>query len=337
MKSKKYIIIGQGIAGTVLSMKMYEQNIPHIVIDTPGLSTSSKIAAGLINPVVLKRYKMVQDAELFLDTALPFYKRWEEKLDIELFHTTAIHHIFSKQENQNQWLEKSAYPPFERFLGPVINTDQEYLNTPLGVGVMKETAWLRTNLFIKAYRQFLLNKDMFKEEHFKQLPAQDLINKHETDQVILCTGHLLKQLVPEDIFTCTRGEVLTIESKDIPQDHIYHAGIFILPLGNYQFKVGSTYHWNDIEDVPTEEGRNQLIEKFEKIFTGKYSIIKHEAGVRPNTKDRKPLLGKYKDFFIFNGLGSRGVLMAPYLADCLVDYITTNKALPLQFNIDRFF
>ena len=65
MAKKKYLIIGQGIAGSVLALEMYHRKMDFVVVDQPKLSSSSKIAAGVVNPVVLKRLKMVQGAENF--------------------------------------------------------------------------------------------------------------------------------------------------------------------------------------------------------------------------------------------------------------------------------
>lgn len=333
---KKFLIVGQGLAGTILSMRMNEKQIPHDVIDDNALSSkSSRIAAGLINPIVLKRFKIVHEAISFIDSAKPFYQEWENTLNTSFYIEQDIAHLLHSQEEQNLWLEKSANSPFSRFMKNVEPGNIDALKSPFGVGMMAETAWLKTEIFLNAYRSFLKSKNGLIE---KQISIKSLSSQFPDHIPIICNGHLLKNSIPEEakIFTPTRGEVLIISTNEIPEDFIYHSGIFILPLGNSLFKVGATYHWNNLFDTPSEEGKTKLIEGLEKIFSGSYQIVDHLAGVRPNTSDRKPLLGKFKEGYVFNGLGSRGVLMAPLLSKMLLESIFNGKPIPPEYNINRF-
>jgi glycine oxidase len=61
--------------------------------------------------------------------------------------------------------------------------------------------------------------------------------------------------------------------------------------------------------------------------------------VRPTVKDRRPLLGihpEYNQLAVFNGLGTKGVMLAPYFANKLVNLILKNEPLPNEVNINRF-
>lgn len=55
----KYIIVGQGLAGTLLAYQMHKNNIPFKIIVDPIQKSASEIAAGLINPLVFKRLTKV--------------------------------------------------------------------------------------------------------------------------------------------------------------------------------------------------------------------------------------------------------------------------------------
>lgn len=328
-----YTIVGLGIAGTVLSIKMMEKGIPHQVIDSPKLSSSSKVAAGLINPIVLKRLKKVQNSDTFLREAIPFYRNWEKQNAKSVLNAKSIAHIFYSQEEQNQWLEKSDNAAFTDYLGSMLKNNLESLRAPFGLGKMNHTYWLDTSSFIDEHKALLIKKGLYSEIIF------DSSSIHEKGKVILCNGHLLRSFFSKAVeyFSPTRGELLIIKTQELDDAFIYHAGVFILPLGNNCYKVGATYHWNQLEDIPTEGGQSKLIEGLEKIFTGKYEIIDHIAGVRPNTRDRKPILGQLdSDLYTFNGLGSRGVLMAPYLADLMLNFLERKKGLPPEYSIERF-
>ena len=93
-----------------------------------------------------------------------------------------------------------------------------------------------------------------------------------------------------------KGELLIIKAPELSLDLIINTSVFILPLGNQLFKVGATYNWNDKTDTPTQEGKQELIDRIKEILSCNFEIISHYAGVRPTVKDRKPLVGTHPDF-----------------------------------------
>ncbi|WP_445724289.1 NAD(P)/FAD-dependent oxidoreductase, partial [Flavobacterium sp.] len=113
------------------------------------------------------------------------------------------------------------------------------------------------------------------------------------------------------------------------------SSVFILPIGNDLYKVGATYDWSDKSNTPTEAGKDELISKLKEIISCDFEIVNHFAGVRPTVKDRRPLVGThptYKQIHVLNGLGTRGVMLGPYLANQLFQHIE-NK-VPLEKEID---
>ena len=60
-----------------------------------------------------------------------------------------------------------------------------------------------------------------------------------------------------------------------------------------------------------------MVEKLKKVIDVPYKIIGQAAGIRPAVKDRRPLVGihkTHKNLAVLNGLGTRGVMIAPTLA-----------------------
>jgi glycine oxidase len=115
--------------------------------------------------------------------------------------------------------------------------------------------------------------------------------------------------------------------------------VFILPLGNSLFKVGATYNWNDKTNTPTQEGKQELIDRIKEILTCDFEIVSHYAGIRPTVKDRKPLVGTHREFsniHILNGLGTRGVMLGPAMAKALFEHIELGIPLASEINIKRF-
>lgn len=334
----EFLLIGRGIAGAVLSLKLSERGIKHSIIDQPSLSTSSKVAAGLVNPIVLKRLKLVAGANEYLHSALPFYRNLQSENNINFLHELPISHIFQSIGELNNWNEKASNTAFAPFLGDIVKNASQSLIAPHGVGLMQSTSWVDTIKFLSLHKSTLSINNSFEEYEVK---AEDLNRlKKEYKNVIVCNGQLLRKFIPdfEELFSPTRGEVMIIETEaDLPKEQIIHGPVFILPLGNKRYKVGATYHWDHLKDETTTEGLDKLKSDLKKIFRGEYKVVEHKAGVRPNTKDRKPILGKIEDnLYCFNGLGSRGVLMAPLLADQLLENILSNTPLDPTIDLSRF-
>ncbi|GEM_PF-849865 len=339
-----FYIIGQGLAGTFISFQLNQRGIEHQVISTPELSKSSEIAAGLINPIVLKRLKWVSGAELFWPALLPFYRQLEELLEGSYLISSNLIHLFKQPGTVNQWLEKSSLPHFENHLGPTgTELPDGVISENYGWGQLKNIYWVQTAALLLAYREYLVKRDQYLESAVPNNPKafRNFLKERKLspNQVIVCTGHLTKALTQEKatIFTPTKGEVLVVRAPDLPQENIWHSKVFALPLGNALFKVGATYAHQNLNDKPTSEGLAELIAGFKAIYTGSFDIVSHEAGVRPNVKDRKPLLGKIPNGpYIFNGFGSRGTLLGPYLSGIMANHLLTSDDIPPQWDINRF-
>jgi len=136
-----------------------------------------------------------------------------------------------------------------------------------------------------------------------------------------------------------KGELITIKAKGIDITRILKAGVFLIPIGNDHYRVGATYSRNEKDDEPTEAALAELRTKLEKLINVPYEVIEQVAAVRPTVSDRRPLVGRHQDWpnvYVLNGLGSRGVLIAPYAARQLYDFIESGQSLDPDMDIARF-
>ena len=139
--------------------------------------------------------------------------------------------------------------------------------------------------------------------------------------------------------TGSKGEILTIKSSDLKIDFAIKSSVFVIPIGNDLYTVGSTYNNDDKSHLPTEEAKAELLTKLKTFMTCDFKIFEHRAGVRPTTKDRRPLVGRHtihKNLYILNGLGTRGVMIGPYVAKGLYEFIESNVPLESEIDIGRF-
>jgi glycine/D-amino acid oxidase-like deaminating enzyme len=137
-----------------------------------------------------------------------------------------------------------------------------------------------------------------------------------------------------------KGEILTIQCDDLPEEFILLSGIFLIPMGNKKFRAGSTYEWNFPHELPTDEGKLKLLKLLDEFLKLPYSVIDHRAGVRPTVKDRRPLIGshpEHENVFLFNGMGTKGVQLIPYFADHFVGVLEKGKTLSGEVDVRRFF
>ena len=188
-------------------------------------------------------------------------------------------------------------------------------------------------------------KDIISEEQFdyNQLMVSDVgvnYKEIEAENIIFCEGFKINQnpyfnYVP---LSPTKGELLVIKTKDLP-NCILSQGCFVMPIGNDKYVLGSTYDRDNINQEITKAGKQQLIEKLNMIGNFDFEIIEHRAGVRPTTHDRRPVLGthpKHSNIHVFNGLGSKGVMLAPHFAGELIEHITKGVQLNEEVSVSRF-
>ena len=141
-----------------------------------------------------------------------------------------------------------------------------------------------------------------------------------------------------NIYQLTKGEILTIFCLNLNIKYILHSGLLIVPLGNNLYRVGSTYNWNYKNQNPTKYTKHYLLGKLNKVINCTYKVVNHEAGLRSSTTDRRPVLGPhniYSNMYIFNGLGTRGVLLAPFLSRILARHIYSNERIPIESCLSR--
>lgn len=137
----------------------------------------------------------------------------------------------------------------------------------------------------------------------------------------------------------TKGELLVIHAPKLKSDVILKSSIFVIPTERDSYLVGSTYAWDDYSNTPTKEAKQELVNKLSSLINCHYDVVEHRAGIRPTVVDRRPLVGQhplYNNLFVLNGLGSRGVLMAPSMAKHLIDYAEEGITLPKEIDVKRF-
>ena len=340
-----YLIVGSGIAGLMLCEQLRTRGKSFIVVSNTS-QQASIVASGLYNPVVLKRFNMAWNADKHIPEALAVYKKLEDYLIIKVDDQRPVYRIFNSIEEQNNWFLAADKPKLQQFLVPkIIDNTNPNIRAPFGYGEVKLTGRVDTKLLLEAYRNDLKSKDLFIEETFdySKLYLKNKVNYKQitADKLIFAEGFGLKQ---NPFFNTlplegTKGELLVIHAPDLKLNLILKSSVFVIPIGNNNYLIGSTYAWNDYSNTPTEHAKNELLEKLQNVISCSFEVVHQRAGIRPTVVDRRPLVGQHKvhkNLYVLNGLGSRGVLIAPSVANALIAYIEDGVPLPKEIDINRF-
>lgn len=341
----KVLVVGCGVAGICLAHELLQADCEVQIIDN-GQNVSSTVAAGIINPIVFRRMTLSWRVSEFIPFAYNKYREMEQLTGVSFFHPLVIRRLFASDQELEFWKKKQHLPEYSDYMEPLSKEDLEFpleQNT-FGTGRVKQASYLDAKGFIRANREYFQLKGMLTEETFnhEELNSEKAVYKGKAyDFILFAEG---KDSTYNPLFGYlplqqTKGEVLTIQSETMYSNESLNRKCFLLPIGNKQFKVGSTYVWNTDNTIPTEEGKQTITENLQSISTEPYEILEHNAGVRPTVLDRRPLLGSHPEYpkiAIANGLGAKGYMLAPLLMNELVRHLFHGEEIPKDSHINRF-
>jgi len=341
-----YIVVGLGLSGIALSNHLETRKRSFVVFEDDS-QTSTKVAGGIYNPVILKRFTLAWEADKQINYSIPFYEKLEKKLGEDLLNPFNIYRRFHSVEEQNNWFE--AADNFR--LSPFLNTQlirqvNPYIPGDFSFGKVEKTGALDTELLVDSCKKYIQKRQLLRTERFdytKLKLKEDSVayDGLEAKNIVFCEGF---GVVNNPYFNYlplrgNKGEYLVIRSEELQLKQAVKSSVFILPLGNNLYKIGATYNHQDKSQQPTLEAKEKLQRDLDKLITSTYEIVDQVAGIRPATSDRRPLVGNHPEhhrLFICNGFGSRGVLIAPLISEKLLNFIENDIPLPPEVDITRF-
>ena len=335
-------MVGGGLAGIILNQQLKLNKQKTIVITDPSTPSSSMVAAGTWNPITFKRFILSWRAKDFLKEMKLQYHELEQLLEISIYESLQVRKLVTPGDELNLW-EKQAKEEMKEFM--VENPKKTNFPKNLYLGEIKQNGRILVKKLLKSYHDHLQKS---KEILYQKFDHTDLIKKNEgwEYQHIICKGVVFcegSHHVKNPYFSWlpvkpVKGDLLVISAPMLEQNYMLKKNIFILPLGNHLYQVGATYNWQDLSWEPSQNGRSFLIEKLQSVINVPFQVVDQKAGLRPTSHDRRILMGGHptkKNLFILNGLGSKGVLLAPLAAKELCNHMLNGLPITPEMDIKR--
>ncbi len=344
----EFLIVGQGIAGSLLAYFLLKKNHPIKVIDKRLPGATSDIAAGIVNPITGRRLvKSWRFEELFAH-AKKTYSDLEAFLDIPIFKEKNILRALPSVFDENEWERRSSFPENRPYFCKTAELGNYFnLTTPAHAwGELSGAAKVDLPALTAKFRSYLFENEILIEEEFdfekmKIDKSGVRYNSFSYNKIIFCEG---ARVVDNPYFNYlphspSKGELLLVKIPNVEVDKILKNQLYLVPLGNDLYWVGSTNSFNFQGYAPTIAMREYLESTLRNILQVPFEIIKHNAGIRPTVADKRPLLGnhpQHPQLVIFNGLGTKGASLGPMFAEQMADNLLNETEIDKEADIDRF-
>jgi glycine/D-amino acid oxidase-like deaminating enzyme len=345
-----YLLVGHGIAGAVLARELRQRGHRVLVYDEPRPDAASRVAAGLMNPVAGKRFALTWRALETLPYAVAYYQQVGQELRAEFLSETNILKVFGSAQEQQQMLARAAQDPWAGFVASIETAPiaQPGLLAPHGGAWLRGGGYVQVGKLLAALARQGTAEGWLREETFSW---ENVVSdaggvayapgRVRARQVVCCQGAVALSCpyfswLP---LTPNQGEVLAVEVPGLSQEQVLNRGAYVVPDGAGQFRVGATYRWPPFAAAGSDAGETELAERLAGLTPLPYQVLGLRRGVRPAVRDRRPLLGRHPALpwlSLFGGFGSKGVSLAPRLAQQLADFLAGQGEIWPEADVARY-
>ena len=352
----KFLIIGQGLAGTTIGFRLRQDGHEVHYADAPGQTAASRVAAGIVNPVTGRRFVKSWRIDELIPEAKTLYGALEDLLDVRLWYEQPLIRTLYNRGDLNDWQARSADPGYPEYLedNPDPGRIPELTAPVFAYAGVRRAARVDVSTLVSAYRRKMLAEGCFTgaEIDYSTIPAllgADAGARKGIDgtpatyhHVICCEGWRARH---NPYFSYlphggNKGEVLIVKTRAPLLDRMFKHRVFLVPLADDTYWVGATSENRFTDDAPTAANRGFLAERLAEVLTGThYEIVGHHAAVRPTVRDRRMFIGTHpglKQLHILNGLGTKGASLAPLGSRWLSAHLLAGQEIPGEVNITRF-
>ncbi|CAA6799064.1 MAG: Unknown protein [uncultured Aureispira sp.] len=345
-----YIIVGQGIAGTLVAHFLLQQGKKVLVIDHQHHQAASMVAAGLINPITGRNFVKSWRIDDLIPFAIQTYQQLEQQLKVSILETKNVAMLFNSVKTENDWLVRSSNPDVVDYVAKDFYVDfyKDFLDDVQNGVEFKQAGRVRLKELILAYQALLQKEGNYLEEQFDYQALEIEPNQVQykgvvAQRIIFAEGFQATQnpyfnYLP---FAPAKGDILLVNIPNYPaKDKLVKHGIFIIHLKEDLYWVGSTYNRDYKTIDPTPKAKKSLEERLSRVLKCPFDLVDHITAVRPTVRDRRPFIGQHPHFkalYLFNGMGAKGSYLSPLFAAQFVAHLEQGKDLDQEVDIARYY
>ncbi|MFW2477120.1 MAG: NAD(P)/FAD-dependent oxidoreductase [Sediminibacterium sp.] len=341
-----YLIIGQGICGTMLSWNLLRAGKTVMVVDEDKPYTASKVASGVINPVTGRRIVRTWEIDTIMPFAVAAYQELEKELGASLIRQCNI--LDFHPTPQMMLAFKERLPEETTYLRIPKQLDElsRLFNFSFGAGEINPCWLIDLHTLMHGWRKRLKEENALMEDTFDWndcIVSETGINFKgiKADAIICCEGaagfqNPYFQMLP---YAPNKGQAIIAEINDLPATNIYKQGINLVPWKDNLWWIGSTYEWDFTDTNPSPDFRQKVDMQLQHWLKLPYNIIDHIASERPANMERRPFVGMHPvhtTVGLFNGMGTKGCSLAPYFAHQFSNYLAQNEPIMPAADVQRF-
>lgn len=343
MENVDYIIVGDGYAAMFFAHQLIK-NKKSFRIFSEGKTAASHISAGVCNPVVLKRFVEIWQAESQLEYLSEIFKEIESYTSVNYIIKEKVARVFHDEKEKELWLSKSEKEELNHYL----NKDFVKLNSienPHSVGLVNQSCRLDVAAFFKDMFNYLDTSGYLVRERF-DFDSVDLSHKRYRNltfsNIIFAEGIAVNsnpyfRNIP---ISGNKGHCLKVKLSSEIESYIIKKKYFLFKFDESTYYCGGTYE-RDEKDLDINQSSVAKLELgLKEIYRDDYEIQNIQTAFRAVVGDRKPVVGvhpEHSNLYILNGLGARGVLNGSYCSRILFDFIENKKMIDPVINVDRFY
>lgn len=320
------LILGQGLAGTLLGCELERRGIDFRIKDPGHGSAATLVAAGMVNPITGRRLVKSWRVDQLLPLARETYRELGVSLGIPLWRDFHLRRFFADDRERDTFTLKFQHgelQPYAREHGP-------------------DSFWIEGAGQVNVRELLRLSRQRWSGRGWLSVGAARLDDARREAQVVIdcrgaaTTAEAAFAFVPWEF---AHGEVLEVEVAGLDPSVILNRRHWVLPEPGGRAWVGATHVPGVARAAPTEQGRTDLMRSASGLLGRDYRVLAHHAGVRVTLPDKLPVIGRdpaQPSAGVFNALGAKGVLWAPWLARQWADHLASGAPFDPAVDVGRF-
>ncbi|WNJ21385.1 FAD-binding oxidoreductase [Pontibacter sp. G13] len=352
MDRKQIVIIGGGLAGSFMAARLCHQGHEVTLIDDRTPTSASRVAAGLYNVITGRFGAKTWMAETLLSEIESFYQIPEFQSLKAHVHPMPIYRPFREIQHYNKWLGKAEDPAFSKLVAfheqPIL---PDQIDNPHGGIVILPCGWIDSRALVESMQELLVRDyGLNLVETAISYDQIDLAQKQISlggiqerfDEIVFCEGPRLNDnpFFPQVEVIPNKGEILRIEAPDLELPFVLSKKVYVISHDDHTFIVGSNYENHPPHTDPTEAAKEEISSHLQKAIRVPFRVVDQWAGIRPTTKNRRPIIGTHGQYpyaHILGGFGTKGMLLSAHFSRVLAERISGQATpIPNEASLLRF-